>query len=209
MWPFTQQYSVRYGRSCLTERANLRNWLFKGMAVESALDRIEADGVAVRAMNDPGALQRVMPLEDFPLSVRRAALQALPVYIAFFCLENSVRELVMERLAEAHGPSWWESQAAVRLKAKVATRQEKENRDRWHVRRGEHEIFYTDFGDLKSLIVNNYSDFEDLFPDQNWVSTRLDELEASRNIIAHSNVLDDREAGRLRLYLQDWIRQVG
>lgn len=92
---------------------------------------------------------------------------------------------------------------------KVATRQEKEQRDRWHARRGEHEVFYTDFGDLKTLITNNYSDFDDLFPDQNWITTRLDELEASRNIIAHSNVLDEREAGRLRLYLQDWIRQVG
>lgn len=179
------------------------------MAVESALDRLEADGLAVRAMNNPGALQRVMPLEDFPVSIRRSALEALPVYMAFFCLENSVREVVMERLAEAHGPSWWDTCAAVRLKEKVATRQEKEQRDRWHARRGEHEVFYTDFGDLKTLITNNYSDFDDLFPDQNWITTRLDELEASRNIIAHSNVLDEREAGRLRLYLQDWIRQVG
>ena len=46
-------------------------------------------------------------------------------------------------------------------------------------------------------------------PDQNWVSSRLDELAASRNIIAHSNVLEDREIERMRLYLEDWTRQVG
>jgi hypothetical protein len=57
--------------------------------------------------------------------------------------------------------------------------------------------------------TNHFADFEDLFADQNWVSARLDELEASRNVIAHSNLLDDREMGRIRLYLQDWIRQVG
>jgi hypothetical protein len=38
---------------------------------------------------------------------------------------------------------------------------------------------------------------------------RLAELEASRNIIAHSNVLEEREMTRLRLYVQDWLRQVG
>ena len=51
--------------------------------------------------------------------------------------------------------------------------------------------------------------FEDLFPDQNWLVNRLTELEASRNIIAHSNTLDKRELTRVRMYLQDWIRQVG
>ena len=66
-----------------------------------------------------------------------------------------------------------------------------------------------DFGDLKSIITSNWLDFQDLFPDQNWVMARLAELEASRNIIAHSNVLEEREMTRLRLYVQDWLRQVG
>jgi hypothetical protein len=62
---------------------------------------------------------------------------------------------------------------------------------------------------LRSLLQNNWTDFEDLFPDQNWVLTRIGELELSRNVIAHCNTLDDREVSRVRLYLQDWIKQVG
>lgn len=77
------------------------------------------------------------------------------------------------------------------------------------MRRGAGEIHYTDFGDLTSLIRNNWASFEDLFPDQNWVITRLEELEATRNIVAHSNVLDERELQRLRLHMKDWILQVG
>lgn len=192
----------------LTELPAIRDWLFRGLAVDSALSRLEEEGVAVRATTDPGALQRVLPLEDFAPPVRRAAISALPAYIAFFCLENSVRELVMERFSEVHGSNWW-SLASTSIRDKVVKRQEKEGKERWHTRRGEHEIYYTDFGDLKSLIVNNFADFEDLFPDQNWISTRLDELEASRNIIAHSNVLDEREMQRITLYLNDWVRQVG
>jgi hypothetical protein len=95
------------------------------------------------------------------------------------------------------------------VQTKVSERQAKEGRNRWHVLRGEHEIYYTDFGDLKSLIQNNWGLFDELFPDQNWLIARLDELEASRNIIAHSNLLDERELTRLQLYLHDWTRQVG
>ncbi|HBY23442.1 MAG: Swt1 family HEPN domain-containing protein [Propionibacteriaceae bacterium] len=188
---------------------SLREWLFKGLAVEDLLDGLEADGISVRAAEDPGAVQRVLPIEDFSLDVRRAALQAMPSYLALFCLENSIRELVAERLAEAHGAGWWESAASTNLKKKVADRQALEGVKRWHMRRGASEIYYTDFGDLTSLIRNNWGSFEDLFPDQNWVMTRLDELEATRNIVAHSNTLDDRELQRLRLHMRDWILQVG
>lgn len=77
------------------------------------------------------------------------------------------------------------------------------------MRRGATEIYYTDFGDLASIIRNNWEHFEDLFPDINWVVSRFDELEKSRNIVAHNNLLESHEVGRITLYLRDWIRQVG
>lgn len=193
----------------MTAPTDVRAWLFGGLVIDDILDRLEADGVAVRSAVEPGAIQRVLPLENYPLEIRRAALVALPAYLAFFCLENGVRDLVRERLAENHGADWWDSCAPTGIQTKVAQRREKEGASRWHARRGEHPIHYTDFGDLKSLITSNWADFEDLLPDQNWVTSRLDELEVSRNIIAHSNTLPDREVDRIRLYLDDWTRQVG
>ena len=136
-------------------------------------------------------------------------MASLPAYLAFFCLENAVRELINERLTEVHGSDWWESKASTALRKRVEDRRDKEGTNRWHVARGAHAIYYTDFGDLKSLLQNNWPDFEDLFPDQNWILSRIGELELSRNVIAHSNTLDERELTRLRLYLQDWIKQVG
>jgi hypothetical protein len=124
-------------------------------------------------------------------------------------LENAVRELINERMTDVHGADWWESLASSQLRKKVDDRRQKEGANRWHVARGVHAIYYTDFGDLRSLLQNNWTDFEDLFPDQNWVLTRIGELELSRNVIAHCNTLDDREVSRVRLYLQDWIKQVG
>ena len=193
----------------MTNLSEVRSWMFKVLSVEDLLDRLEGDGLAIRAATNPGAIQRVMPLEDFSPDVRRSAMRALPVYLAFFCLENAIRELVVERLTENHGPDWWISHSTASMQKKVRDRQGKAGRQRWPVRRGEAEIYYTDFGDLKDLIISNWEDFEDLLPDQHWISARLDELEASRNVIAHSNLLDQRELDRIRMYLGDWIRQVG
>lgn len=193
----------------LTNKVGLRNWLFKGLSVEQVLDDLEREGLAVRATTDSGALQRVLPLEAFSPAVRRSAMEALPAYLAFFCMENAVRELVVERLIENHGADWWNNQVSVGIRKKVDDRRALDGARRWHVARGAAEIAYTDFGDLKDIIQSNWTDFQDLFHDQNWVVSRLTELEASRNIIAHNNVLDEREHTRLRLYLQDWTRQVG
>ena len=190
-------------------RASLREWLFKGLSAEAALDSLEAEGVAVRASNDPAVLQRVLPLEDFSTAIRRSSMAALPAYLALFCFENSARELVGERLLDRHGSGWWNDVVPKAIRDRVAARQAREGVQRWHVSRGASEIYYTDFGDLRQIIQTNWVDFEDLFPHQNWVVSRLDELEASRNIVAHSNTLDERELTRLRVYLQDWTRQIG
>ncbi len=189
--------------------ATLREWLFRALATEELVDRLEAEGLSVRDAVDARAVQRVLPIDDFSRSIRQAAMSALPAYLAFFCLENSVRELINDRLAEVHGPDWWDALASSSLRKKVEDRRAKEGVNRWHVQRGAHAINYTDFGDLRSLLQNHWTDFEDLFPDQNWILSRIGELELSRNVIAHSNELDDRELSRLRLYLQDWVKQVG
>jgi len=209
MWPCLRRSLGPCEKNSLISHKDIRDWLFKGLALEQSLEQIEREGIALRPASSPAAVQRVIPLEDFSATVRQAAMRAMPAYLAFFCLENSVRELVVDRLTEKHGSDWWNTCATTGMKKQVGDRKIKEGENRWHVERGAHEIYYTNFGDLKALIVNQWQVFEDLFPDQNWISTRLDELEASRNIIAHGNVLDDRELTRLRLYLQDWTRQVG
>lgn len=192
-----------------TNKAQLRNWLFKGLSAESRLDELEIEGVSVRAASDPGAMQRVLPLEDFSANIRKSAMQSLPAYLAFFCLENAVRELVQERLIDNYGPKWWDEKVSAKIRTKVQERRDKEGVNRWHVQRGASEIYYTDFGDLTSIITNNWADFEDLFPDQQWVASRLSDLESSRNVIAHMNTLDDREISRIKMYLEDWTKQVG
>ena len=192
-----------------TDRSAVRNWLFRCLSVEDVLDRIEGGGVAVRATSDPRAVQRVLSLEGFSAEVRRSAMQALPAYLAFFCLENAIRELVSERLTENHGPDWWTECTTSGLQKKVQDRQTRKANNAGMSDAAKPRSSTPTLADLKTLIRENWTDFEDLLPDQHWVTARLDELEASRNIIAHSNVLDKRELDRMKMYLEDWIRQVG
>ena len=193
----------------MTDQSSLREFLFKSLTIEDALNDMEQQGIAVRSPIDSQALQRVVSLEDFPEDIRSAAMKAFPAYLAFFCLENSARDLISDRLSERHGPEWWESNVSNSIRSNVTKRQEKEGVNRWHIKRGASPIYYTDFGDLKSIIQQNWDDFSDLFPDVNWVLNRFSELEASRNIVAHNNVLEGNEVERMKIYLVDWIRQVG
>jgi hypothetical protein len=107
-----------------------------------------------------------------------------------------------------HSDKWWDQKVGSTIKKNVQTRIEKEDKNRWHGKRGAHPIFYTDIEDLKSIIITNWSDFKDIFPNQQWVTVRIDEIGMSRNVVAHNNPLGKRDIQRLKLYLDDWTRQI-
>jgi hypothetical protein len=130
------------------------------------------------------------------------------VYVLIRCLENSARNFIRSRLENAHGANWWDQVKTRDMERKVQDRIREEQRNKWHQPRGSHPLNYLDFGDLKDLICNSWAYFKDAFPDQLWVASRLTELEKSRNVIAHNNILADTEIGRIRLYFGDWCRQL-
>ena len=120
-----------------------------------------------------------------------------------------MRELVSQKLRDAHGDTWWDTKVPPAIRKKVEDRKKQEQRNKWHQPRSRSNINYADFGDMPGVILNNWPDFEDLFDSQEWVKSRFGEMEKSRNVIAHNNVLEDAEIERIRLYLQDWARIVG
>ena len=130
-------------------------------------------------------------------------------YRILYVLENLVRSIIVERLKDKSGDSWFDTHATAPMKSKFRDRQAKELQHQWHSGRNREPIFYMDFGDLSKLIVNNWPEFEDLLPSQPWVQSRLEEAERSRNVIAHTNLLASEEIGRLEMYLTDWIKQAG
>jgi hypothetical protein len=144
---------------------------------------------------------------DAMLSPRAAedASRMADVYPKMYVLENSLRSVISRVLAAKHGKGWWSKCAPVEVRKKVQERKDAESKKPWHGKRGSHEIYYSDFADLRKLITGNWEEFKGIFPTQQWITQKLEELEPPRNVIAHNNPLSKTDQTRIELYSDDWI----
>lgn len=140
--------------------------------------------------------------------IRREAGEMSGVYPIIYIFENSVRNVISLVLKKKYGENWWDTQVNTTIQGKVKNRMDKEAANRWHGRRGAAPIFYTDINHLLSIIMNNWADFAGLFPDQDWLKSRIKEIEMSRNIVAHNNPLDKHDIRRIEVYFEDWLKQI-
>ena len=148
---------------------------------------------------------------NIPSSIIRDAKRMSEVYPYFYVFENSVRYFIKNTFESVYGQDWWERKVGSNTRRKAKNRQAKEGRNRWHGKRGRHPIFYVDIDDLRRIITSNYDDFKEKLPDVDrpieWITNRIEEIELSRNIIAHNNPLSDDDINRIKIYFKDWVRQ--
>lgn len=157
-------------------------------------------------VNIAGRLKLSDPL--LPRRVLQDAKEMAKVYAELYVFENSVREVIKRRLSSVHGDNWWEVRVQRRIQDEAQKRIDGEDKNPWHGRRGAHPIYYSDLADLSSIIVRNWSDFADLFPEQSWITQKITEIARSRNVVNHHNPLGKEDQKRIRLYSADWHRQV-
>jgi hypothetical protein len=148
-------------------------------------------------------------VQDFSPQIRTQALKMQSVYVNFFCLENAARELIAQRLLERHGAGWWDGKVPEKIQKNVATLKKKEDQNKYLSARSSDPIGYTFFGNLAQIIISNWDDFSDLFPDQAWITSRFNDLEICRNVLMHTNVLPPIEVSRIESLVRDWLSQVG
>ncbi|MBI1803783.1 MAG: hypothetical protein HY033_00220 [Ignavibacteriae bacterium] len=192
----------------MTNFENLKQFVFNGFLVDNDLTKLEQVGIAVRS---PQAIQPVIRVEETAFSplIMHSATRMASLYVAFFCLENTVRELIAERLLERKGIDWWQNSVPQKIRKEVESLKAKEEKNKYHAQRSSALIGYTMFGNLAQIIISNWQDFSDLIPDQAWITSRFNDLEMSRNIIMHTGVLPEIEIERIESIVRDWIRQVG
>jgi hypothetical protein len=190
-------------------KGDIKDFVFRGVLATYSCNDLQAQGLLHKPMSIAAERHDIDLLAPVQESVRNGALQMQRAYLLLFVLENIVRDLVSTRFFETDGEDWFDKRATTSMKAKVAERKQKEQRDLWHTGRNKQPLYYLDFGDLSKLIVNHWALFEDLLPGQPWVQSRLEEAEKSRNVIAHTNILSSEEVDRLEMYLRDWIKQIG
>lgn len=181
---------------------------FKGLLLDADIADREEKGELPRA-RDPRAQSALLGKyeEFFSRELQDRAEKMAYVYGVFYCFENLVRDLVAQRMEERKGSNWWDY-VPDNVKKRVEQKRNDTQKNRWHQAVFQSNVDLPLFGDLASIIIKEWQEFEDLFPSQSWVKQRLDELERSRNVIAHANLLPDAEIERIERYLEDWVRQV-
>ena len=131
------------------------------------------------------------------------------VYTAIAAFENMVRKFVVKILLEHKGESWWGQCVSEKIRRSAETRKKDEEKVKWHSHRGELMINYVNFGDLASIMAQNYELFEDYIVSIDWSKQIFSTLERSRNVIMHSGELGRRDIERIGTNIRDWISQVG
>lgn len=186
--------------------ASLKKLVFNGLLSQGELAQLENSGLGLRVQMSP--LARIEE-RDFRPAVIFEAEKMAAIYVAFYCLENSARELISTRLAERHGAEWWRGKIPKKIQSAAENLKGKELKNKYHSQRSGELIGYTMFGNLAQIIIANWNDFSDLFPDQAWISARFNDLELSRNVIMHTGSLPEIEQDRIASITRDWISQVG
>ena len=83
------------------------------------------------------------------------------------------------------------------------------NKTQWHTPRGDQPLNYTEFGDLASIVGQNWDLFEDYFQSQEWFRQLMNTLERSRNVIMHRGELSLEDVERVGAATRDYVRPVG
>jgi hypothetical protein len=176
---------------------------------EADASNFQAAGIQVGA--DTGqAEERLLSeaLSPFSVKSRNNAIEMARLYSVLFCFENEVRALIRETLEEKEGTDWIEK-LPKKVKDFAEGRQKTALEDSWLEGEKSDILGFVDFGHLSAIIVDKWSCFEDIIPSQHWLKQRMDELEKTRNFIAHNRMLLPTEFNRIYLYIADWNRVIG
>lgn len=189
----------------MNKKSKLRLFGMNNLLLESELNKIENSGIEIGHLQTMQKNDDVVDIELFELDIRKQAKKMANFYVYYYCVENTVRRLISERLFEKHKSDWWTLKVPETIRTNVAEKQKKE-RDTMMSIRSEEPIYYTDFGELIDILFANWEDFSDTIRSKKAMQQVLYQFNLIRNVIAHSCELEDDEIKRLELLVKDWQR---
>lgn len=185
----------------------VKSFAMTNMLLEAELDKIE-DQFQI----DLGRRVNVVSkIEDtyypqFDASLRAEAKRMSQHYEIFYCLEKSIRQLIVD-IFEADGDlNWWDNLVPEAIKQN-ATKSIKREKEAAVTPRSSDPIDYTTFGELGEIINSNWRLFGGVvFNERKAMEKVMSALNSLRNPIAHCSPLAEDEVLRLELALRDWFR---
>lgn len=131
-------------------------------------------------------------MTDFklPKDLADKCTQMLKAYYNLYILENTLRLFIENTAKSKYGDDYWgKLTIKTTIEKNIKTRKDNEKKNKWLNFRGESNIFYLDFIDLRSVLISNWDIFNDYFPNQEWITNRISELYNIRNRIAHNSFI--------------------
>jgi hypothetical protein len=178
------------------------------LSVESDIRRVESEhNVDLGHRPKPSAGPEEQFYPQFSEKLRNEADAMAQHFAIFYCLENSIRELITDRLEEAHGENWWDTVVPPNVRDNANKNRAKEVASGVTLR-SDVMIDYSNFGELGEILKANWGIFGDMLRDISAVQKILGSLNSLRAPIAHCKPLAPDEVVRLHLGLRDWFRQM-
>ncbi|MEL6707035.1 MAG: Swt1 family HEPN domain-containing protein [Pseudomonadota bacterium] len=193
----------------MTQIGNVRKFAANNLLLEAAIDTVEADtGFDLREKKSEAEAIDETYYPQFDQKFRDEAAEMAANFRIFYCLENSIREIIQEALEEHFKEAWWEEgvSESIRLEAEKIRQREL---DMGGVPRSDSLLDYTTFGQLSNIIEQKKEAFEGRFTSFRAVNRLLWQLGMLRGPIAHCKPLAEDEVLRLHLSLRDWFRVLG
>jgi hypothetical protein len=145
------------------------------------------------------------PLVPDSLSAKGVAIGS-ESFPQMFVLENSIRTLVTQRLSETYGKDWWGKGRFKGVRDNVQRIIDKEKNYPHRDKRGLHPIFYSNFAELKLIVLNEFDQFSDVILNRQWFEVQMDQVYMSRNSLAHSVAITEDDETRIRLFYSEWAK---
>lgn len=138
---------------------------------------------------------------------KQATVASELAYPLIHIIENSIRDLIERILEGEYGDDWW-SKVDQSLRDKAAARLKNEEDEGWHTPRGTEPIQYIDLMDLPRIICDDklWPLFDPILPNTDYVRSLAYEVNVSRRIVAHMNVLPQDEVKTVQAKFRSWAK---
>lgn len=185
--------------------SKIKLFVLANSLVENDLDKIESKYDVDLIRKEKDVINEQTYYAQFDSVFRKEAGEMSRHYEVFYCLERSIRSLVVQLMKEKYKDNWWEERVNEEIKKNVDLNIKRELESGF-TERSENKIDYTTFGELTVIVQENFEAFNDLFKNPKAFSKIMTSLNQLRGPMAHCCPLAEDEVVRLNLAVKDWFR---
>ena len=198
------------------ERPYLSKRFMSIMGILTAIERnLSTGSISINKTNlrYENKIQIITDFEEISIAFPKKSIEMgkimTEVYFNLFIFENHIRAFIEIVSIKSHGMDYWDKlKINQKIGKNVRNRKKDETLYKWLSVRGESNVYYTDFDDLRVIISSNWEIFKSFFPKESWIITYLEDLYKIRNKIAHNIPIEENERNTVETLLNNIYNQL-